>query len=278
MATDNSVRPIIIKRKKIVQADGHHGGAWKVAYADFVTAMMAFFMLMWLLNAASEQQKAGIANYFSPTLTVNRTSGGGASSFVGDTVFSEDTLMHQGTGASSFYPTEATGARGATGLKDQGQEDSPQMKALRDLEDALKAQTGESALDDQIKKHVITRLTDEGLVVEIFDRPQYPLFRKTAEPTELLVALVDMIAGASNVVTNTIAIEAHVSADPLVRILPKAWPQSIRRAEKARELFLDADLSKERISRITGHGDQDPAVGNHMAIRNNRIEIIFLRE
>ena len=118
MATDNSVRPIIIKRKKIVQADGHHGGAWKVAYADFVTAMMAFFMLMWLLNAASEQQKAGIANYFSPTLTVNRTSGGGASSFVGDTVFSEDTLMHQGTGASSFYPTEATGARGATGLKD----------------------------------------------------------------------------------------------------------------------------------------------------------------
>ncbi len=69
--------PIIIKRKKVVGGDGHHGGAWKVAYADFVTAMMAFFMLMWLLNATTEQQRKGIADYFSPTLPINRISGGG---------------------------------------------------------------------------------------------------------------------------------------------------------------------------------------------------------
>ena len=67
MANDQTVAPVIIKRKKIIAADGHHGGAWKVAYADFVTAMMAFFMLMWLLNATTEQQKKGIADYFSPT-------------------------------------------------------------------------------------------------------------------------------------------------------------------------------------------------------------------
>ena len=63
MANDQTVAPVIIKRKKIIAADGHHGGAWKVAYADFVTAMMAFFMLMWLLNATTEQQKKGIADY-----------------------------------------------------------------------------------------------------------------------------------------------------------------------------------------------------------------------
>jgi len=63
--SDRSNAPIIIKRKKVVAGDGHHGGAWKVAYADFVTAMMAFFMLMWLLNATTEQQRKGIADYFS---------------------------------------------------------------------------------------------------------------------------------------------------------------------------------------------------------------------
>ena len=66
MANDQTVAPVIIKWKKIIAADAHHGGAWKVAYADFVTAMMAIFMLMWLLNATTEQQKKGIANYFSP--------------------------------------------------------------------------------------------------------------------------------------------------------------------------------------------------------------------
>ena len=68
--------PTIIKRKKVVSGGGHHGGAWKVAYADFVTAMMAFFMLMWLLNATTEKQRKGIADYFSPDIPVSRASAG----------------------------------------------------------------------------------------------------------------------------------------------------------------------------------------------------------
>lgn len=277
MATDTSVRPIIIKRKKIVQGGGHHGGAWKVAYADFVTAMMAFFMLMWLLNATTEQQKQGIANYFSPTLTVNRTSGGGSSSFVGDSVFSEDTLMNDGVGASAVYPTEAIGARGASGLDDQGKETQSEFDALRDVADTLKAQTGESSRIDNILKHVVTRLTDEGLVVEIFDRPDEVLFVDDETPTDTMRALVEMIHNASAVVSNDIAIEGHVSADPVVQMTPTAWPQSIRRADKTRSLFLGNGMDKDRIARITGHGDQKPAVSNEMAIRNNRIKIIFLR-
>ena len=65
MAGQSNAAPVIIKRKKIIQGGGHHGGAWKVAYADFVTAMMAFFMLMWLLNATTEKQRKGIADYFN---------------------------------------------------------------------------------------------------------------------------------------------------------------------------------------------------------------------
>jgi chemotaxis protein MotB len=91
MSANGELRPIIIKKKKIVGGDGHHGGAWKVAYADFVTAMMAFFLLMWLLNATSEEQRKGLADYFNPVLPISRTSAGGAGMLAGDTIFSEET-------------------------------------------------------------------------------------------------------------------------------------------------------------------------------------------
>lgn len=154
MANDQTVAPVIIKRKKIIAADGHHGGAWKVAYADFVTAMMAFFMLMWLLNATTEQQKKGIADYFSPTLAINCSSGGGDSSFVGDTVLTEETLTRQGVGASTIYPTESAGSRGATGLDDDGSEES---KVFQEVIDRLSMQSGESAETDNIMKHIATK-------------------------------------------------------------------------------------------------------------------------
>src|SRR5580692_6613780 len=76
MASDE--RPIIIKRIKKAGHGGHHGGAWKVAYADFVTAMMAFFLLMWLINTTSPEQKRGIADYFAPAAVSETTSGSGA--------------------------------------------------------------------------------------------------------------------------------------------------------------------------------------------------------
>ncbi|HHD78961.1 MAG TPA: chemotaxis protein MotB, partial [Epsilonproteobacteria bacterium] len=90
--------PIIIKKVKKVSGGGHHGGAWKVAYADFVTAMMACFMLMWLLNATTEKQRKGIADYCSPTIPIMRASGGGDGAFGGDSVFTSETLAHSGTG------------------------------------------------------------------------------------------------------------------------------------------------------------------------------------
>ena len=84
MGASTNVAPVIIKRKKVSGGDGHHGGAWKVAYADFVTAMMAFFLLLWLLNATTEAQKQGIADYFSPTsLSLSSGGAGGSRSFGG---------------------------------------------------------------------------------------------------------------------------------------------------------------------------------------------------
>lgn len=278
MTTHNNVAPIIIKLKKIIASGGHHGGAWKVAYADFVTAMMAFFMLMWLLNATTEQQRKGIADYFSPTFAINRTSGGGDSSFVGDSVFTENTLTRQGIGASTVHPTESVGSRGATGLDDQGSQEEEALNALRDIQDALKARSGESAVSDDVLKHIVSEVTDEGLVVELFDRPNRPLFHDDNRPTELLQQLSQIVVESSRLVTNPVAIHAHIAATPVVLAQPSHWTDTMQRANQVRTLFTAIGMDQNRVARITGHGDREHRVRNPMSMRNNRIEIVFLRQ
>ena len=108
MGAQTNVAPVIIKRKKVTGGDGHHGGAWKVAYADFVTAMMAFFMLMWLLNATTEKQRKGLADYFSPSVPLNPASGGGNGAFGGENMFSEQTMAMNGS-LDRCQPNPSTG-------------------------------------------------------------------------------------------------------------------------------------------------------------------------
>ncbi len=98
MSADNI---IIVKKKKGGHGHAHHGGAWKVAYADFVTAMMAFFLLMWLLNATTESQRKGIADYFDPTIPISRVSGGGSDMFAGSSIFAKERLARNGTGGTA---------------------------------------------------------------------------------------------------------------------------------------------------------------------------------
>src|SRR5215467_11378648 len=83
---------ILIRKEEVIEAEGH-GGAWKVAYADFVTAMMAFFLLMWLLNATTEEQRKGLADYFSPTAVLSHNSSGTGQPFGGKTAFSEGAML-----------------------------------------------------------------------------------------------------------------------------------------------------------------------------------------
>src|SRR5210317_187205 len=170
MSTDTPIVPIIIKRKKVIVSGGHHGGAWKVAYADFVTAMMAFFMLMWLLNATTEKQRKGIADYFSPTIPINRVSGGGDGSFGGDSIFSEETLPQNGLGATSQHATRKQAASGETGSNSQGgeRERDASDEALEALAAELMGRGGESTVMENALEHIVTRITDEGLVIELF--------------------------------------------------------------------------------------------------------------
>ncbi len=270
---DTSNRPII-KRKKVIAAAGHHGGAWKIAYADFVTAMMAFFLLMWLINATSEEQRLGLAQYFSPTIPINRIAGGGSHMFGGKSVTEEQLLARSGRGG---LPTELQGMPGT-----ENSEENATVGAgdgLADIQDYLVGGGGESFLEANLKQHVVTRLTDEGLVIELFDTHDDPLFVAGEDiPMPIMTDLLEIIASAAQMVTNDVAIEGHVRAEPVVLRKTQVWNHSSTRAEKVRIMMQEFGLPTHRVNRVVGHADRELFSNVPRDPRNNRIEIILLRD
>lgn len=275
MAGQGNTAPIIIKRKKVIQGGGHHGGAWKVAYADFVTAMMAFFMLMWLLNATTEKQRKGIADYFNPTIPMTRVSGGGDGAFGGDSIFSEQALAKNGTGQPDGQPSEDAQAGGKAG---KGEADAEQT-AFEQMSEQLAKKGGESMTMERLMRHVITRVTDEGLVVELFDLPDAPLFvGQTAGPTENTRLIAALLAEVFSISTNDLALNGYIQTYPVTLIENPAWDLTTQRAHAMRLLLEGANMPPKRIARVTGHADRKPVTSDPAAVRNNRIEVILLRK
>ncbi len=279
MSAPTNVAPVIIKRKKVKGGDGHHGGAWKVAYADFVTAMMAFFMLMWLLNATTEKQRKGLADYFSPSIPINRVSGGGDGAFSGDSIFAEESLSRNGSGASRKHPTSNKQARGDTGIETDGGKREAQAKRFNDVESALTGNSGESTVEDDLLQHIVTRVTDEGLIIELFALEDRPLFHpETDRPTRLLKDLSRVVVQAAALVTNDIAVGGYVHAYPTPLAHNPVWDLSSARADRLRSLLEAAGEAPERMRRVVGHADRNLAVQDPMSVRNNRLEVILLRD
>lgn len=265
MAGKNSAAPVIIKRKKVIAGGGHHGGAWKVAYADFVTAMMAFFLLMWLLGATNEKQRKGVADYFNPSITM-ATSGSGSDVLGGDTVTPAEVAPNSGEIPLNGHA--------------KGREMTPaevrEMKS--DVDKQLAAFAGESMTMQDALRHVITRVTDEGLVIEIFDLDDMALFEgESSRPTpvlqEISVALAEVLAPA----TNGIAINGHVRSYPVTLRDNPVWSLSAARAEAVRSLLQEKGFPPSRLRRVTGHADRKPVTADPMVARNNRLEIVLLR-
>ena len=266
--TTDAVAPIIIKRKKVVGGDGHHGGAWKVAYADFVTAMMAFFMLMWLLNATTEQQRHGLADYFTPTIAINRVSGGGDGALGGDSVMATEALPQSGNGGIG----DAQGNGVADAIE------AMESAAMQQIEAQLLGASGESMLSQNAMKHVVTRVTDEGLVIELFDRPEASLFASdTDKPMPVLIEISEILARLLGDVENNIAVSGYVQSQTILRVNNTEWELSTDRAARMRILLEENDYDAEKIWRLTGLGDRKPAVDDTSDLRNNRIEVIVLR-
>jgi chemotaxis protein MotB len=187
MASD---QPIVIKKVKKGGGHGHHGGAWKVAYADFVTAMMAFFLMMWLINNTEPEQREGIADYFAPASVSQSTSGSGG--VLGGTAFGEGA---RGSGSSSIVdrlspPPAETNERVED--TDQTQQSSSQPEVTVDAvasalarresaEFASAEQSLRQALMDmpelaELSRHVIIEETPEGLRIQLIDEEGRPMF------------------------------------------------------------------------------------------------------
>lgn len=256
--------PIIIKK---VQGGGggggHHGGAWKVAYADFVTAMMAFFLLMWLLNATTEKQRQGLADYFNPTI-VQSSKAGADGPFGGDL---QDSDSNAGKGLGASRDTKGGAAR-----------DAEFEAAARHVQDQLTGSGAESMQRTNLLKHVVTRMTDEGLVIELTDLMDEPLFvDDSAQPTAALRELSVILAGVLGRVKNQLAIAGHVRAYPELLIHSPVWALSDARAHAVRNLLESAALDDRRVQRVTALADRRNRSVNPMDPGNNRIEVILLR-
>ena len=281
MGAQKNAAPVIIKRKKVIAGGGHHGGAWKVAYADFVTAMMAFFLLMWLLNATTEKQRKGIADYFSPSIPLSRVSGGGDGAFGGESIMSNDDGTQSNSGANAqeqdiMMPAKADASAPPDETKTT---DSAMFKDKTDqIMQALAALGGESMAMQNALRHITTRVTDEGLIIEIFDIEGEPLFiGESDRPTAVTEQVAQMIARVFALAVNEVAVNGHVRARPEVLRLNPNWEMSAARAEKVRRLLEDAGLEPRRMARVTGYADRRPSLADPSAIGNNRIEMILLR-
>lgn len=254
---------IIVKRKNVI-AGGHHGGAWKVAYADFVTAMMAFFLLMWLLSTTDEKTKLGLADYFSPTIPISDSRSGGDAPFEGDSVLSQETLKRDETGQTGDPAKDEI-----AGAKDD---------ALLDVEQALLGGSGDAMQADPLLQHIRTRVTDEGLIIEVFDTPGSPLFTAdSATPNPIFGRLVGMVGRVLAATTNPVAITGSLATGDTGRGGPDPWRLSADRAQLARSLLVDAGVADARLARVTGKADRSPTTDDPRDSRNRRIEITLLR-
>ena len=287
MATDSSVQgPTIIKRKKVYKADGHHGGAWKVAYADFVTAMMAFFLLMWLLNATTEEQRKGIADYFNPTIPISRISGGGSDGLNGSSIFSEDTYAKMGTGANRKQTVEnpAYGDGKATESESQAEDAETLARQAEEEEIAKDLQGLKDSLSEESRKlseHLMIKMSPEGIVLEITDSESTPLFPLgRSEPSETMMQLIDVVAEAFGDFDNDIKIVGHTDSHRYRNgAVYDNWNLSADRANAARRLLNRAGISGDRIREVSGKADTDPLVQNDpQAAQNRRISITILTE
>ncbi len=280
MERQNNAAPVIIKRKKGGGDDGHHGGAWKIAFADFATAMMAFFLVMWLVNATDETTRRGLAAYFSPSIQLNKTTGGGDGPFGGHNVNSREPMAESGRfdarlHAEGEFPSHSNdrAAAASAAEPEDGTSDT-----LEEVQRRLRGLGGESVVASEALRHIVTRVTDEGLVVEVFDLPGQPLFEEeTDAPTEILGVIAGLLTDVFGRVENGVAVAGHLRTLPIVRAQNPAWELSTGRAQRMRLLLQEAGVQPVRFVRVTGHADRTPAARNPAAVRNNRLEIVLLR-
>ena len=288
-------QPIMIKKVKKVVGGGHHGGAWKVAYADFVTAMMAFFLLMWLINTTSPEQKRGIADYFAPASVAETTSGSGG--ILGGTALGEDGAKSSGSAAiveqtspespvDPQDPGKTAETAGAGSLQSASEEALRQeIQARENAAFQSAAQSLRQALQDmpelaELSKQILIDQTPEGLRIQLVDQEGRSMFKDgAAMPNERARTLLRAISRIINQLPNRISISGHTSISPNGRTQSSDWGLSSARADTARQLLQGFGVSPDRVYQVSGKANSDPLYPDDpMLAGNRRISIVLLRE
>jgi len=270
------LRPIIVK--KIIEEGhgGHHGGAWKVAYADFVTAMMAFFLLMWLLGATDEKKRRGIADYFSPTLVQKRQESAGSDGmFGGDSLMSKDNYPAKAaqTGTRSItIPKDATGTADRGGKDEMDRDRESFAELQKKLEEKMKSEADLA----ELYKNVRFTETREGLRIDLIDEANFTMFNLA---TDLLTSKArKLIAEVSKVILdlpNNLVVRGHTDSLPYASgKTMNNWKLSTARAEATRKALIVNDVSSGKFARIEGVADKEPYnPTDKYDSRNRRISI-----
>lgn len=268
-AGSNLPPPIIVKKITVVAA-GHHGGAWKVAYADFVTAMMAFFLLLWLLGATTEDQRKGLADYFTPTLVKTKEQAAGSNGLLGGSSLTD----------VDDYPHAAgqTGTRTLTIPRDMvgGPREGAEM--VKRIRKRIEDKASKDGTLQRLMKQVRMVDTTEGVRIDLVDNADFSMFTLgTTVLTGDARKLLQMIAGSMLTEDSRLIVRGHTDAlryrDP-VRV--NNWSLSAGRAEATRQMLRGFGISDRRFRRIEGVADTElliPSDPNDP--RNRRISIIL---
>jgi chemotaxis protein MotB len=275
---DNTQRPIVIKRVR-KNAAGHHGGAWKIAYADFVTAMMAFFLLMWLLGSVTKGDLQGIADYFRTPLKVSLSGGTGAGDSTAlikaggkDLTRADDQQMRRGEMPLKKQVLNAAVARAAV-----EREDGQRMRALKSkVEEVIDL----SPLLRQYRNQLLVDITSEGLRIQIVDelnRPMFDLGSAQLKPyaRDILAALAPTLNG----VPNSITLTGHTDGKPYANGERgySNWELSADRANASRKVLVAGGIDEGKLKRVVGMSSAVLFDGNDpLSPVNRRIAIIVL--
>jgi len=269
---------VVVRRKKKGGGHGgHHGGAWKIAYADFVTAMMAFFLLMWLLGSTSKYDKEGIEQYFNTPLSALFGSEGGASAHTSIVNGGGNNLSSSRPGEankSQTQPVPPSLARAAVAVDD--------MQRLQQLKQKLTALIENTPALRAFKDQIRIAITSEGLRIEIVDSLKRPMFASGSSKLESYVTTILSNIGASlNDVDNRVSIAGHTDAVPYSGNQKgySNWELSSERANAARRALIAGGMNEGKVLQVRGLADALPL--NKEVIdepTNRRISILVLNK
>ncbi|HWU85312.1 MAG TPA: flagellar motor protein MotB [Rhodocyclaceae bacterium] len=279
MADDQ--QPIVVKRIK-KGGGAHHGGAWKIAYADFVTAMMAFFLLMWLLGSTAKGDLKGIADYFNTPLKVAMFGGEGSGDASSVIKGGGKDLTKEYGQAKSGETKERTRAMNLKESDLQKEIERQETQKLEGLKQRLEALIEANPILSQFKKQLLIDMTTEGLRIQIVDEKNRPMFDSaSSELKPYTKVILHEIGNALNGVENHLSLSGHTDATPYAGGGAGFgnWELSTNRANASRRELIAGGMHEDKVLRVVGQASTvlfDPK--DPYAASNRRISIIVLNK